>query len=180
MAPAIYFGEGLSAPSDHGFTLTTTLLKPTSRGRVALRSAHPGAKPRIYHNYLATSDRPRDDNCQRTASEGYLRTAHPVEVAAAPFSIPASDAHADIGAFIEQQMGTNYHPTGTCAIGRVVDSELRVFGTEGLRVVDASVMPSIVRGNTNASVIAIAEKATEMLMGNGPAQVLDQIHARAR
>jgi choline dehydrogenase-like flavoprotein len=76
----------------------------------------------------------------------------------APFSVPASDAEADIVAFIEQQMGTNYHPTCTCAIGRVVDSDLRVFGTEWLRVVDASVMPSIVRGNTNAAVIAIAER----------------------
>jgi choline dehydrogenase len=66
-------------------------------------------------------------------------------------------------------MGTNYHPTCTCGIGRVVDSDLRVFGTEGLRVVDASVMPSIVRGNTNAAVIAIAEKATDMLLGNRPA-----------
>jgi len=55
MAPAIYFGEGLSAPSDHGFTMTATLLKPTSRGRVALRSARPDAKPRIYH-YPATAE----------------------------------------------------------------------------------------------------------------------------
>jgi choline dehydrogenase len=76
-------------------------------------------------------------------------------------------------------MGTNYHPTCTCGIGRVVDSDLRVFGTEGLRVVDASVMPSIVRGDTNASVIAIAEKATDMLLGNGFADASGQIRARA-
>jgi choline dehydrogenase len=55
----------------------------------------------------------------------------------APFSVPASDAEAEIVAFIEQRTGTNYHPTSTCAIGRVVDSDLRVFGTEGLRIVDA-------------------------------------------
>jgi choline dehydrogenase len=65
-------------------------------------------------------------------------------------------------------MGTNYHPTCTCAMGRVVDSDLRVFGTEGLRVIDASVMPSVVRGNTNAAVIAIAEKAVDLLRGNAP------------
>jgi choline dehydrogenase-like flavoprotein len=67
-------------------------------------------------------------------------------------------------------MGTDYHPTCTCAIGRVVDPQLRVFGTEGLRVADASVMPSVVRGNTNAAVIAIAEKAADILLGNEPAE----------
>jgi choline dehydrogenase-like flavoprotein len=67
------------------------------------------------------------------------------------------------------QTGSNYHPPGTCAIGGVVDSDLRVFGIEGLRVADASVMPSIVRGNTNAAVIAIAEKAADILLGKEPA-----------
>jgi choline dehydrogenase len=66
-------------------------------------------------------------------------------------------------------MGTNFHPACTCAIGRVVDPDLRVFGTEGLRVVDASVMPSVTRGNTNAPVIAIAEKAADILLGKQPA-----------
>lgn len=60
------------------------------------------------------------------------------------------------------------YPTGTCAIGRVVDTDLRVIGTDGLRVVDASVMPSVVRGNTNAAVIAIAEKAADILTGTRP------------
>ena len=62
-------------------------------------------------------------------------------------------------------------PECTCAIGRVVDSDLRVYGTEGLLVADASVMPSIVRGNTNAAVIAIAEKAADIVLGNEPAKV---------
>src|SRR5215467_14081141 len=89
------------------------------------------------------------------------------------FLVPASDADADIVAFIEQRTGTNYHPTSTCAIGRVVDSDLRVFGTQGLRVVDASVMPSIVRGNTNAAVIAMAEKGADILLGHQPAMRSD-------
>ncbi len=79
--------------------------------------------------------------------------------------LPASDKEADIVAFIEQQTGANYHAACACAIGRVVDSDLRVLGAEGLRVADASVMPSIVRGNTNAAVIAIAEKAADILLG---------------
>jgi choline dehydrogenase-like flavoprotein len=170
MAPAMYFDEGLSAPVDHAFSMTTTLLKPTSRGRVALRSARPDAKPRIYHNYLATEP-------DRTTMIASVRRMMDIfgqpslsKLQRAPFSVPASDAAADIVAFIEQQTGTNYHPTSTCAIGRIVDADLRVFGTKGLRVIDASVMPSIVRGNTNASVIAIAEKGADILLGNGQAE----------
>jgi choline dehydrogenase len=172
MAPAMYFDEGLSVPFDHAFCIATTLLKPTSRGRVALRSARPDAKPRIYHNYLTTED-------DRTAMITSVRRAMDVlgqpilsKLRRAPFSVPASDSEGDIVAFIEQRTGTNYHPTSTCAIGRVVDPDLQVYGTEGLRVVDASVMPSIVRGNTNAAVIAIAEKAADILLGIRSAEVL--------
>jgi choline dehydrogenase-like flavoprotein len=165
MAPAMYFNEGLSAPSDHAFSMTTTLLKPTSRGKVALRSARPDAKPRIYHNYLATTQ----DRATIIASvlQAMDIFGQPVlsKLKRAPFSVPASDSEADIVAFIEQKLGTNYHPTCTCAIGRIVDPDLRVLSIEGLRVVDASVMPSVVRGNTNAPVIAIAEKATDILLG---------------
>ena len=141
-----------------------------SRGSVTLRSARPDAKPRIHHNYLATED----DRATMIAS---VRLAMDLfaqpnlsRVRRAPFSVPATDAEADIVAFTEQQTGTNYHPASTCAIGRVVDSDLRVFGTKGLRVADASVMPSIVRGNTNAAVIATAEKAADILRGNEPAK----------
>jgi choline dehydrogenase-like flavoprotein len=172
MAPAMYFDEGLSAPVDHAFCMTTTLLKPTSRGNVTLRSARPDAKPRIHHNYLATEqDRATMIDSVRLALD-LLGQPSLSRVRRAPFSVPASDAEADIVAFIEQRTGTNYHPTSTCGIGRVVDPELRVLGTEGLRVIDASVMPSIVRGNTNASVIAIAEKGADIVLRKGQAEVL--------
>jgi len=178
MAPAMYFNEGLSAPSDHACTMTTTLLKPTSRGCVTLRSARPDAKPRINHNYLTTTqDRATIIASVRLAMDLFAQPTLS-KVKRTPFSVPASEAESDIVVFIEQQMGTNYHPTCTCAMGRVVDSDLRVFGTDGLRVVDASVMPSIVRGNTNAAVIAIAEKATDTLQGNGPVEAQHQIQAR--
>jgi choline dehydrogenase-like flavoprotein len=85
--------------------------------------------------------------------------------------VPSSDTEADILAFIQQRAGTDYHASCTCAIGSVVDPELRVFGVEGLRVADASVMPSIIRGNPNAPVIAIAEKAADILTGNVTAEV---------
>jgi choline dehydrogenase len=179
MAPAMYFDEGLSAPSDHAFSMTTTILKPTSRGRVALRSARPDAKPRIYHNYLETAqDRATMIASVRRAMDIF---GQPVlsKLRRAPFSVPASDAEGDVVAFIERRTGSDYHPTCTCAIGRVVDPDLRVFGVDGLRVADASVMPSVVRGNTNAVVIAIAEKATDILLGNGPAEASAQVQARA-
>jgi choline dehydrogenase len=87
------------------------------------------------------------------------------KVRRAPFLAPASDSESNILEFIEQGTGSIYHPTSTCAIGAVVDPELRVFGIEGLRLADASVMPSIVRGHTNAGVIAVAEKAAAILLG---------------
>jgi choline dehydrogenase-like flavoprotein len=68
-------------------------------------------------------------------------------------------------AFVRKFTQTVYHPTSTCAIGEVVDSELKVKGIPGLRVVDASVMPSVVRGNTNAPTIMIAEKAADLIKG---------------
>jgi choline dehydrogenase-like flavoprotein len=170
MAPVMYFDEGLSAPVDHAFTIVTKILKPTSRGRVALRSVRPDAKPRIYHNFLATDhDRATMIAGVRLAMD-LVAQPNLSKVRRAAFSVPASASDADIVAFIEQRTGTDYHPTCTCAIGRVVDPQLRVFGTEGLRVADASVMPSIVRGNTNAAVIAIAEKAADIVLGNEPVE----------
>jgi choline dehydrogenase-like flavoprotein len=86
----------------------------------------------------------------------------------APFSIPASGSDEDILAWVERAAQTVYHPTSTCAIGAVVDPELRVYGTEGLRVVDASVMPTIPRGNTHAATVMIAEKASDLILGKAP------------
>jgi choline dehydrogenase len=165
MAPVMYFDEGLSAPFADGMGVAITILKPTSRGTVMLRSARPDAKPRINHNFLATDrDRSTMISGVRRAMD-LLNQPSLSKVRRAPFLVPASDSESNILEFIEQRTGSIYHPTSTCAIGRVVDPELRVFGIEGLRVADASVMPSIVRGHTNAGVIAVAEKAAAILLG---------------
>jgi choline dehydrogenase-like flavoprotein len=82
--------------------------------------------------------------------------------------VPTSDSDADLLDFVQRHCHTLYHPAGTCAIGSVVDSQLRVLGVQGLRVVDASVIPVIVRGNINAPTIMLAEKAADLVRGRGP------------
>ena len=79
------------------------------------------------------------------------------------FRVPASSSDEDLMDWVRRNAQTLFHPTSTCAIGRVVDSRLNVYGVEGLRVADASVMPSIVRGNTNAPTIMIAERAADLI-----------------
>jgi choline dehydrogenase-like flavoprotein len=85
-----------------------------------------------------------------------------------PFDVPPSDSDADLLAHARRTAQTKYHPTSTCAIGAVVDSELKVLGLDGLRVADASVMPTVIRGNTNAPTIMIAEKAADLLKAAQP------------
>lgn len=161
--PVMFYGEGLSQPFDDAYVLGPLVLKPTSRGTVKLRSARPDSKPRIFNNYLATEEDRRSmirgvqltmDVAQRPAL---------TEVCRGPHLVPASRSDADVWAFIERHTQTFYHPTSTCGIGRVVDPQLRVFGVESLRVVDASIMPTVIRGNTNAPVIAIAERAADLM-----------------
>ena len=81
--------------------------------------------------------------------------------------MPASDSDADIMAWARRASQTVYHPTSTCSMGPVLDSQLRVHGFEGLRVADASVMPTITRGNTHAATIMIGEKAADLIRGAG-------------
>jgi choline dehydrogenase len=161
--PVMFYEEGLSQPFDDAYVFGPVVLKPTSRGTVKLRSARPDAKPRIFSNYLSTEEDRRSmirgvqlamDVAQRPALAAVCRGPH---------LVPASSRDADVWSFIERHAQTFYHPSSTCGIGRVVDPQLRIFGIEGLRVADASVMPSVIRGNTNAPVIAIAERAVDLL-----------------
>ena len=143
MAPVLFHQEGLGPATEHGFALGPCVLAPTSRGRVTLGSARPDAAPRIVHNYLMT---PEDRYCIVQGVRIALRIAAQDALAGittGPFDVPDSDSDADLLAFSRRVGQTLYHPTSTCAIGSVVDPELRVFDVAGLRVVDASVFPTV-------------------------------------
>jgi choline dehydrogenase-like flavoprotein len=167
--PVMFYEEALSPPFDDAFVFGPYIVKPTSRGSVKLRSARPDVKPRIFNNYLSTEEDRRSlirgvqlamDVAQRPAITAVSRGPH---------LVPTSSSDVDVWSFIQRHAQTFYHPVSTCGIGRVVDPLLRVFGVDRLRVVDASVMPTIVRANTNAPVIAIAERAADLIRRSGPA-----------
>jgi choline dehydrogenase-like flavoprotein len=164
----MFMDEGLALPTEDVLSFGACLLRPTSRGKVFLRSLLPSAKPHILHGYFTTEeDRDATIRAVRTLLEIAERpalTEHRREV----LRMPASDSDADILDYLQRYTQSLYHPVGTCAIGTVVDSELRVQGIDGLRVVDASVMPVITRGNTNAPTIMLAEKTADMIRGSAP------------
>ena len=169
-APSMFYDQGLTAPADHGYCFGPVVIKPSSRGFVKLRTPLPDSKPVILCNFLTTEE---DRESMIAGVRMALEIAEQPALKAVerePFSVPASDSEEDILAFIERAAQTVYHPTSTCAMGSVVDSELRVQGVENLRVVDASVMPTITRGNTNAPTIMIAEKAADLIRERSPAE----------
>jgi choline dehydrogenase len=160
-------GERLHSFS--GFTASVCQLRPESRGSLRIRSADPSVPPEIRINYLATET-------DRTANVEGLKILRKILNAPAlnPFVVDEYDPGAkvvsdeDLLAHCRRRGSTIYHPTSTCRMGNdplaVVDQRLKVRGIEGLRVVDASVMPDLVSGNTNAPVIMIAEKASDMIL----------------
>ena len=152
----------------HGYSCHVCLLRPKSRGTLALASADPLAAPLIDPNFLAE----RDDVDRLVRGFKLMRgiLAQPALAGYRGRELPTSAgarSDAQIEAFIRGHADTIYHPVGTCRMGPnetdVVDAQLRVHGVQSLRVVDASIMPSIVGGNTNAPVIAIAEKAADLI-----------------
>jgi choline dehydrogenase len=154
-----------------GFTAHVCQLRPESRGSVKIKSADPSVPPEIRINYLAT------DTDRTTNVEG-LKVLR--KILAAPAMKPFVAAEEEPGpqvtsddallAYARQRSSTVFHPTSTCRMGNdalaVVDQRLRVKGIEGLRVIDASIMPDLVSGNTNAPVVAIAEKASDMILAD--------------
>jgi choline dehydrogenase len=177
---AIMQDHGKTVIEKDGFTLHVCQLRPESRGKVGLRSANPADDPTILANYLSTEED------RRAIREG-VRIARDVASQSAldPYreSEFAPGAHVqsdtDIDAWVRAKSETIYHPVGTCRMGAagdpmaVTDDQLRVQGLTGLRVIDASVMPTLVGGNTNAPTIMIAERAADLLLGKKPLAPLD-------
>jgi choline dehydrogenase len=156
-------------PRTSGYTILPTLLKPKSRGYVALRSANPAEAPLIQPNFLS------EEADLNTLLAGTKQAIELMEARAfAPYRqeiIVPPDRNSDEALIlhIKKILETVYHPVGTCKMGQdeeaVVDAQLRVHGIEGLRVIDASIMPRIIAGNTNATSIMIGEKGADLILG---------------
>ena len=183
--PTPFLNQGLADPQTRAFTLLITLVDVGSRGRIWLRSTDPRHKPAIDPAYLSDSTdiAPLVEGV-RMARE--FAVASPLAKVCTEELAPGPGVHTDaeVREWIRRDLGTLYHPVGTCAMGgdsrlaaakitSVVDPELRVRGVEGLRVVDASVMPAVPRGNTNAPTVAIAERAADLIIGRAPLEPLD-------
>lgn len=152
-----------------GVQFASGMLRPRSRGHIALRSADPLAPPAIHANYLSDPD----DERVMIATLRWIRriaAAGPLGDLVVREDLPGAQVESDeqVMDFVRRNSQTLYHPTGTCSMGTgpeaVVDARLRVHGIRALRVVDASVMPTIVSGNTNAPTIMIAEKASDLIL----------------
>jgi choline dehydrogenase len=176
-APVMFVDEGLGDPTAHGISFGACLLTPRSRGSVTIRSNDPTAKPWIHHSFLAEEEDVRVMLDSLRLTMDMARAPALGRYCREPFVAPAADDDATLRAHLARRSQTLYHPVGTCAMGSVVDSALRVNGVEALRVVDASVMPTVPRGNTNAPTIAIAERASDLIRGRTAAEAHMEVAA---
>ena len=152
-----------------GCQLTCIPCRPESRGWLRIRSPYPALPPAIQPNYLSTqADKDTLIAGLRIARKVFQSPAMAALVGGEFLPGPATESDEQWLDHIRQTAGTTYHPTSTCMMGMheraVVDPELRVHGMDGLRVIDASIMPAVVSGNTNATAIMIAEKGAEMIL----------------
>jgi choline dehydrogenase len=167
-APVPYIDHGQVEESPgHGVTLGPVLLQPESRGSVRLAASDPAAPPVIDPGYLQSGDDLATMVLGVRQAQRLLDTKALAPFVGEPIEAPAGDDDAAIEAFLAEQAETLYHPVGTCRMGSdpdsVVDPELRVRGVDGLRVVDASVMPRITRGHTHAPAVMIGERGADLV-----------------
>jgi choline dehydrogenase len=174
-APYFYDRDRQMRADEHGYLLDTGPMRPTSRGTVRLQSADPREPLLIDPNYLATeADRQSMRDAVALARETLAQPAFAPFDAGETVPGPAVRSRSEIDAFIRQSTVSAFHPVGTCRMGgerdtsAVVDPQGRVYGLEGLRVVDASIMPSLVSSNTNAPSMMIGEKLADAITGRAP------------
>lgn len=176
--PLIRLDQERNHGRGHGFTLHANNLVPTSRGEIRLASADPRQLPLVDPGYMsAPEDHAPMIECVRRAMALVGSSTFGSEVAEVIRPDPWPRDAAGILDFIRRYAGTDYHPAGSCRMGRdpmaVVDDQLRVHGIAGLRVCDASVMPQVIRGNTNAPTMMIAARMAGMIDGRMPAATAD-------
>jgi choline dehydrogenase len=160
----------VGARQEHRITADAVVLHPESRGHVTLRSVNPHDKPRIVTNIFGTAgDLAAARRGVQLARRIYATAPQSALVEREISPGPLIQSDTDLNAYIRARAGVTQHPVGTCTMGvgadAVLDPQLRVRGITGLRVVDASVMPTVPGGNTNAAVIMIAEKAADLILG---------------
>jgi choline dehydrogenase len=172
--PAQVVDHGRTILDGHGVTLHACCLRPESRGEIRLAGADPLAPPVIDPNYLASGyDLKILIDGIRRARDVFAAKAFEPYLGAERLPGPALQSDAQLEEFIRATAETEYHPVGTCKMGSdgmaVVDERLRLRGIDGLRVIDASIMPTLVSGNTNAPTIMIAEKGAAMILEDAAA-----------
>jgi len=178
--PATFRDQGLADPAQRGMSVLVALVDVKSRGRIRLRSADPRHRPAIDPGYLSDAGDARALVAGLKMAREFV-TARPMAEICKSELAPGAHVRSDAELldYVRASVATLYHPVGTCAMGSesrwasVVDPELRVRGVTGLRVVDASVMPAVPRGNTNAPTIAIAERAADLIAGRAPLAPVD-------
>jgi choline dehydrogenase len=170
--PVLYAPPGHRGPMPNGATLIANLVRPRSRGSVSIRSANPADPPIVNPNWLSHPDDVKELR-EGLKFLGVVANSEPFSRKLVSEKVPLQNASdAELDEYCRQNTATNWHPVGTCRMGNdldpgaVVDTKLRVRGIDGLRVFDGSVMPDIVSANTNAPIMAIADRGVALMMGS--------------